>query len=160
MTGADLQSTKELVCELCRNFYSHGWVSGTGGGISIKHDDNQIVVAPSGVQKERMLPEDMFVLDNKGNIIHTPEARPPPYKPPKLSECTPLFMAVRGCSTHTAKHTITHMQAYELRGAGAVMHSHSLNAVMATMIDEHAPEFKVTHLEMIKVRRCFSPRVC
>lgn len=33
------------------------------------------------------------------------------------------------------------------------MHSHSLNAVMATMIDEHASEFKVTHLEMIKVCR-------
>ncbi len=42
------------------------------------------------------------------------------------------------------------LQAYELRGAGAVMHSHSLNAVMATMLDEHASEFKVTHLEMIK----------
>ncbi len=98
MTGSSdaLYATKELVCELCRNFYSHGWVSGTGGGISIKHDDNQIVVAPSGVQKERMLPEDMFVLDNKGEIISTPQARPPPYKPPKLSECTPLFMAV-GC---------------------------------------------------------------
>ena len=43
------------------------------------------------------------------------------------------------------------MQAFELRGAGAVLHSHSLNAVMATLIDEDAREFKVTHLEMIKV---------
>ena len=43
------------------------------------------------------------------------------------------------------------MQAFELRGAGAVLHSHSLNAVMATLIDEDAKEFKVTHLEMIKV---------
>lgn len=42
-------------------------------------------------------------------------------------------------------------QAYELRGAGAVLHSHSLNAVLATLIDETAKEFKVTHLEMIKV---------
>lgn len=43
------------------------------------------------------------------------------------------------------------MQAYELRGAGAVMHSHSLNAVMATLIDPTASEFTVTNLEMIKV---------
>lgn len=43
-------------------------------------------------------------------------------------------------------------QAYELRGAGAVLHSHSLHAVMATMLDPQATEFKVTHLEMIKVR--------
>lgn len=42
------------------------------------------------------------------------------------------------------------MQAYELRNAGAVIHSHSLNAVMATVLDPDATEFRVTHLEMIK----------
>lgn len=53
-------------------------------------------MAPSGVQKERMRPEDMFVLDAKGDVLETPEARPPPYPAPKLSECSPLFMAVSG----------------------------------------------------------------
>lgn len=43
------------------------------------------------------------------------------------------------------------MQAFELRSAGAVMHSHSLNAVLATLIDPTASEFTVTNLEMIKV---------
>jgi methylthioribulose 1-phosphate dehydratase/enolase-phosphatase E1 len=33
-----------------------------------------------------------------------------------------------------------------------VLHSHSLNAVLATMLDPAASEFSVTHLEMIKVR--------
>ena len=41
-------------------------------------------------------------------------------------------------------------QAYELRGAGAVIHSHSINAVMATLVEPTATEFSVTHLEMIK----------
>lgn len=44
------------------------------------------------------------------------------------------------------------MQAYELRAAGAVIHSHSLNALLATLIDPTATEFTVTNLEMIKVR--------
>jgi ribulose-5-phosphate 4-epimerase/fuculose-1-phosphate aldolase len=52
------------------------------------------VQAPSGVQKERMEARDMFVLDQAGNVVHTPEPRPPPYKAPKLSECAPLFTAV------------------------------------------------------------------
>jgi hypothetical protein len=47
-------------------------------------------------------------------------------------------------------HAPKNAQAYELRGAGAVMHSHSLNAVMATMLDPEATEFSCTHLEMIK----------
>lgn len=72
-----------------------GWVSGTGGGISVKAADGRIVMAPSGVQKERMRAEDMFVLDAKGDVLEAPAARPPPYPAPKLSECSPLFMAVR-----------------------------------------------------------------
>jgi methylthioribulose 1-phosphate dehydratase/enolase-phosphatase E1 len=93
-----VEESKALVADLCRNLYQQGHVSGTGGGISIKvstPEGDRIVMAPSGVQKERMRPEDMFVLDGKGEVLHTPHARPPPYKAPKLSECAPLFMSVR-----------------------------------------------------------------
>ena len=92
-----VEEAKELIAELCSNLYSQGHVSGTGGGITIKvasPQGDRIVMAPSGVQKERMRPEDMFVLDGEGNVVHTPEARPPSYKAPKLSECAPLFMSV------------------------------------------------------------------
>lgn len=89
-----VEEAKHLVAELCANLYQQGHVSGTGGGISIKVGD-KIVMAPSGVQKERMVGEDMFVLDDKGEVIHTPPAKPAPHKPPKLSECAPLFMSVR-----------------------------------------------------------------
>lgn len=41
-------------------------------------------------------------------------------------------------------------QAYELRNAGAVIHGHSVNAMLATMLDPDASEFRATHLEMIK----------
>ncbi|GMH43398.1 hypothetical protein BSKO_11320 [Bryopsis sp. KO-2023] len=126
-----MEEARELICDLCRNMYRLGWVSGTGGGISVKSGD-KIVMAPSGVQKERMLPEDMFVLDGDGNTLQVPEQRRG-LKPPKLSECAPLFMA-----------------AYKLRGAGAVLHSHSINAMLATLLDEKATEFKITQLEMMK----------
>lgn len=49
------------------------------------------------------------------------------------------------------------LQAYELRGAGAVLHSHSMNALLATVLDENASEFRVTHLEMIKVLAAHNP---
>jgi methylthioribulose 1-phosphate dehydratase/enolase-phosphatase E1 len=128
----EVEDAKHLIAELCKSLYTQGHVSGTGGGISIKVGDF-IVMAPSGVQKERMVADDMFVLDAQGEILHTPEARPPPYKPPKLSECSPLFMS-----------------AYELRNAGAVLHGHSMNAMLATLLNPDADEFKITHIEMIK----------
>ena len=52
-----VEQGKQLVCDLCHGFYSLGWVSGTGGSISIKVSDDRIVMAPSGVQKERMKEE-------------------------------------------------------------------------------------------------------
>src|SRR5438067_1483196 len=115
---------RELVCELCRHFYQLGWASGTGGGISIK-EGSRIYMAPSGVQKERLKPADVFVLDAEGGILEAPG------NDLRLSECAPLFM-----------------QAYRLRGAGAVLHSHSLNAVKATL--RFKKNFKVQGMEMEK----------
>ncbi|GIY58692.1 methylthioribulose-1-phosphate dehydratase [Caerostris darwini] len=116
-----------IIPELCKQFYTLGWVTGTGGGISIKAG-NEIYVAPSGVQKERIEPDDIFVIDEHGSIISSPV----PEKHLKISECTPLFM-----------------NAYIKRNAGAVIHSHSKSAVLATLMYPGS-EFVVSHLEMIK----------
>ena len=104
---SQVEEAKQLICQMCLNFYQQGWVGGTGGGMSIK-TDKQIVMAPSGVQKERMVPEDMFVLDHAGNVTETPTARPAPYKAPKLSECSPLFMAVRFSLSMSDAHVQPH----------------------------------------------------
>jgi methylthioribulose-1-phosphate dehydratase len=113
-----------LIPELCRLFYNLGWVTGTGGGVSIKQG-NEIYIAPSGVQKERMESVDLFVQDIDGNDI----ARPT--KSLKKSQCTPLFMC-----------------AYRECQAGAVIHTHSKAAVMVTLL--YGNEFRITHQEMIK----------
>lgn len=114
-----------LVAELCRQFYHLGWCTGTGGGISLR-DGQQIYMAPSGVQKERIQPQDVFVLDIDGQIVERPAD-----ESLKLTACAPLFF-----------------NAYRLRDAGAVLHSHSVDAVLATMISPEA--FRIAGIEMIK----------
>ncbi|KAI8066440.1 methylthioribulose-1-phosphate dehydratase [Gongronella butleri] len=118
-----------LIPELCRLFYQLGWVTGTGGGVSIREGEN-VYVAPSGVQKERMKPEDLFVLALQDRtVLRAPLA----YKP---SACTPLFY-----------------NAYSMRAAGACIHTHSQNAVMATLLFP-GETFEISHQEMIKgIRR-------
>jgi len=118
------EAIRDLICELCRQFYRLGWASGTGGGISIRRG-NQIYMAPSGVQKERLQPSELFVLDEAGELISEPGNEL------KVSACQPLFM-----------------NAYRLRGAGAVLHSHSMNAMLATWLFDS--EFTVSNLEMMK----------
>ena len=120
-----MSDPRALIVELCKHFYGQGWVSGTGGGISIR-DGNRIFMAPSGVQKERLSPEDLFVLDLEGEVVERPanEAL-------RVSECQPLFLA-----------------AYQKRNAGAVLHSHSEKALLATLVFDDV--FEITHLEMMK----------
>lgn len=142
-SNANATAIPELVCELCRLFYQLGWVSGTGGGISIRGPEG-IFMAPSGVQKERLQPEDIFLLSDAALGEHDCEVVRGPTSSLKVSECRPLFY-----------------NAYRLRGAGAVMHSHSVWAVLAARL--FAPggepgEFVCQGLEMQKGLRglgCF-----
>jgi methylthioribulose-1-phosphate dehydratase len=120
----ETQKNRELVCELCRNFYHLGWASGTGGGISLK-EGGRIYMAPSGVQKERLRPEDIFVLNEAGAIEEEPG------QGAQLSQCAPLFM-----------------HAYKLRNAGAVLHSHSIHANLVTLLFKK--KFRIKNMEMQK----------
>jgi methylthioribulose-1-phosphate dehydratase len=116
---------RTLIVSLCQQFYDQGWVSGTGGGISIRSGDT-VYLAPSGVPKERIAPDDLFLLNREGDIVKRPAS-----DALKPSECQSLFY-----------------NAYNLRDAGAVLHSHSLNAMLVTLLYEDV--FRVTHLEMMK----------
>ncbi|KAI8338812.1 methylthioribulose-1-phosphate dehydratase [Blakeslea trispora] len=105
-----------LIPELCRLFYQLGWVTGTGGGISIR----------KSVQKERMEPHHLFVMKLQDRTVIR---KPLVLKP---SACTPLFY-----------------NAYSMREAGACVHTHSQNAVMATLLFP-GKTFEISHQEMIK----------
>lgn len=79
----------------------------TGGGISIKLDD-KIYIAPSGVQKERLVPNDLFVQDMSGNDLELP----PPEKKLKKSQCTPLFMCAykfRNAGKYSTSNLVLHI---------------------------------------------------
>ncbi|OMJ20589.1 Methylthioribulose-1-phosphate dehydratase [Smittium culicis] len=110
-----------LIPSLCQQFYHLGWVTGTG---------ELVYIAPSGVQKERMVPTDMFVMEKiSQKLLRSPN---PPIKP---SQCTPLFF-----------------NSFTKRDATACIHTHSQNAVLVTML--YDKEFRITNQEMIKgIRR-------
>ncbi|OCK72936.1 Methylthioribulose-1-phosphate dehydratase [Lepidopterella palustris CBS 459.81] len=127
--SADPDHPANLICSLCRKFYTLGWVTGTGGGTSIRHHDH-IFIAPSGVQKELMQPTDMFVMDfNKREYLRKPTVLKP-------SACTPLFLAAF------------------TRGAGCCIHTHSQWAVLVTLLVERDfgkdTCFEIQEIEQIK----------
>jgi methylthioribulose-1-phosphate dehydratase len=119
------ETPQALIVELCRELYRLGWATGTGGGISIRKD-GRVYMAPSGLQKERLQEADIYVMDEAGAVLEAPSR--PGLKP---SECAPLFY-----------------NAFRLRDAGAVIHSHGMFAMLATLQDKDT--FECTELEMIK----------
>mmetsp|Transcript_3238 Transcript_3238/g.7182 ORF Transcript_3238/g.7182 Transcript_3238/m.7182 type:complete len:669 (-) Transcript_3238:75-2081(-) len=140
MTGCLLEEGKTvraLVAQLCECFYKAGWATGTGGGVSIRvggpkeNRPYRVFVAPSGVQKEDMVGDDVFELDMERQIVQPPRT-------PNLrqSACTPLWYVVY-------KH---------VKSAMCVIHTHSMHAQLATLLDptEKCSVLRVTHLEMLK----------
>jgi len=119
---------RDLLCELLRRFYDTGWISGTGGGICSLESTGRLLLAPTGVHKELVRPEDFFVVDvGTGDVLEAPAdttLRP--------SECGAIFRAI-----------------VKRRGAGAVVHSHALSAVLACDLAP-ADELAIEHLEMLK----------
>jgi methylthioribulose-1-phosphate dehydratase len=94
-----------------------------------------VFIAPSGVQKERIHSSHIFVLP-------FPQPAPSPNtdrfflrRPAinlKESACTPLFW-----------------NAFDLRDAGSCIHTHSQNAVMATLLWT-GPMFRISHQVSIR----------
>jgi methylthioribulose-1-phosphate dehydratase len=115
---------RNLIVELSRQFFAQGWCPGTGGGIAIRHQD-RFFVAPGGVPKERLTAEQVFAVDAEGEVWERQDDTLVP------SASLPLFLL-----------------AFQKRDAGAVIHTHGEEAVIASLFYE--TEFHVTHLEMIK----------
>ena len=135
IASTDPEHPANYICTLCRSFYNLGWVGGTGGGTSIKRGPH-IFIAPSGVQKELMQPNNIFVLAYADRSYLR---KPIDLKP---SACTPLFLA-----------------AFD-RGAGCCIHTHSQWAVLVTLLveqeaREHGQDptgkcFEIEKIEQIK----------
>jgi methylthioribulose-1-phosphate dehydratase len=121
--------TRELLVELLRDFYRRDWVSGTGGGICGPSDDGHLLVAPTGVHKERVQPQDLFVIDVADTSIRR-HAADPALRP---SECGHIFTLV----------------ARE-RGVRSIVHTHALSAVLAGDLAGAADHVVIERLEMLK----------
>jgi methylthioribulose-1-phosphate dehydratase len=127
--GTAPAAARELLCELLRLFYVNNWVSGTGGGICGVVGPCRVLVAPTGVHKERVMPADLFMVDaTSGTVVGRPLNQAL-----RLSECSPIFCEI-----------------IRTKGAGSVMHSHALSAVLAGDLADGGDRLVFQRLEMLK----------
>ena len=113
MTSHD--TLRNLICEVGRRMYDKNLVSATDGNISIRLDDDEYLVTPSGVSKGFMQPEDIVIANGVGE---------------KLSGAGKV-----------SSEFFTHLTAYEERpDVKAVVHAHPPKAIGFTLAEQSLTE--------------------
>ncbi|MEB3297795.1 MAG: acireductone synthase [Cyanobacteriota bacterium] len=114
--------------EVMASIHRRGWCDGTGGNFScvLQRDPVRLLMAPSGVEKGAVKPEQLVVVDGHGVVC-------------------------RGAGRASAE-TALHLTIVEETGAGAVLHTHSQAATLLSQMvgQEHHAELLLSDLEMLK----------
>jgi methylthioribulose-1-phosphate dehydratase len=94
--------------------HARGWCDGTGGNFScvLQRDPLQLLMAPSGVDKGSVRPEQLIVVDDDGSVV-------------------------RGVGRASAE-TLLHLEIVRSCRAGAVLHTHSQAATLLSTKALHA----------------------
>ncbi len=119
--------TATRLAEIGKNFYRRGWVLGTSGNFSavLRRNPLQLAITASGNDKGNLTLAQILQIDASGQVI-----------------------AGQGKPSDETK---LHLVAVQLRGAGAVLHTHS---VWSTILSQHvfaeADGIALTGYEMLK----------
>ena len=90
------------LADIGRGFYARGWVLGTSGNFSavVSPEPLRLAITSSGVDKGTLSTDDVLLIDGEGNVLEG-KGRP-------------------------SAETLLHLAVVKLRGAGAVLHTHSV----------------------------------
>lgn len=90
------------LAEIGRVFYGRAWVLGTSGNLSavVSRDPLRLAITSSGVDKGKLAEDDILLIDGDGKVLE-------------------------GTGRPSAE-TLLHLAVVKLRGAGAVLHTHSV----------------------------------
>lgn len=115
-----------LLTELGRNFYRRGWVLGTSGNFSVvvNAESLRLAITASGVDKGALTADHILQIDAGGNVVEG--------------------------SGRPSNESRLHLTVVRVRGAGAVLHTHSVWS--AILSDLYAGEggFLIEGYEMLK----------
>ena len=118
-----LESLKKAVCDANRMLPAYGLVTFTWGNVSqIDRESGLLVIKPSGVEYDRLRPEDMVVMDLDGNQVEG-DLRP-------------------------SSDAATHVELYRaFESVGGIVHTHSSYAVSWAQAGRDIPCYGTTHAD-------------
>ena len=112
---------------IARSFYARGWAVGTSGNLSavVSRDPLRLAMSPSGLDKGELVADQFLLIAEDGRVLSESGAKP-------------------------SDETSLHLRIVKERGAGAVLHTHSIwNTILS---DVHVAEggLAIEGYEMLK----------
>ncbi len=141
------ESVEDIVTDLAliaRGFYARGWLLGTSGNLSavVRREPLELAITASGVDKGQLIPKQVLMIDENARVLSEHAAAE-----------SPGFIRSSDKNQFAYKpsdETSLHLRIVKERGAGAVLHTHS---VWNTILSEvHAGErgIQIEGYEMLK----------
>ena len=96
---------------VARGFHARGWLMGTSGNLSavVQREPLRLAMSPSGVDKGELKPEQLLSIDENARVVSEHSAKP-------------------------SDETLLHLRIVKQRGAGAVLHTHSIwNTILSDL---------------------------
>lgn len=112
---------------VARGFHARGWLLGTSGNLSavVQREPLMIAMSPSGIDKGELRPEQVLSIDQNARVVGQDGGKP-------------------------SDESLLHIRIVKERGAGAVLHTHSVwNTILS---DVYATDggIKIEGYEMLK----------
>jgi len=113
MTELQLRAT---LCEVGRRLWQRGLIGASEGNLSVRLNSKYLLCTPSGASKGHLKPNDLVVIDLKGNPVRDTDARP-------------------------SSEIKLHLRCYQIRkDCQAVIHAHPQTATGFALAGEEIPD--------------------
>ena len=121
-----MRKLRQRLVSVGQDFYRRSWVMGTSGNFSavVSARPLKLLMTPSGAHKGRLKASDLLVVDAQGRV--------------------------KSGTRKPSAETLLHLEIIRARGAGAVLHTHSVWSTILSERHAHAGGLAVEGYEMLK----------
>jgi len=145
MMSEKFEEIVEGLVSVARGFYARGWLLGTSGNLSavVEREPLRLAITASGVDKGELKSDQVLVVDENVHVA-------------SLKRNAPGFMTApattsKSDATHKpSDESLLHVRIVKERGAGAVLHTHSISNTMFSDLYGGEGGVKIEGYEMLK----------
>jgi len=126
------------LASIAKSFHTRGWLLGTSGNLSavVQRDPLRLAMSPSGVDKGELTAQQLLTIDENAQLV-TDGIGVGEDKPHRKH-------------TKPSDESLLHLRIVQQRGAGAVLHTHSVWNTMLSDLYAHQNGINIHGYEMLK----------